>query len=571
MPLVPSRRCIESNRHALLCSGQEGVAAAREVRRPGRGRRTRCGAQGDREEAEEGQPKGEKEAAICRGTNTGIERWFGGSRGAAPQASTLRGGGRSEEASQVCVALCVSSPGLASFFMHLLHSAPCWTCPCACYKGSIPWPRRDCTCSIEYAPVSRPMVDEPLEEGAKTALGACLNVRGVLRATASVDDIHPFNFHVASSLLLSPQAAWPWCRRSNSTSPKQPMSPLIMLPQDTDAGSYLPPPPEVYGHVQHPGDLPDGSDSESEAQDIYRGSRPPTPAPPRSPSPAPSSSATSTTSSSSSSSFGGPLGAISAGVENAISRWARAWASSSSLSSSSSSSASVVTKSRRRKRRARSISTLHNARSEREVAARIRAREDLRPIPRSFVLYAPKLPQTGIKSQAVSGRRANRAAAAALQDPILRTTSLEDVTARLSTVLKERAKARRTRADPLLPSVLASSSVSRPLSPMHQDYMLSAAAARASSSVPRASRAEGKGKQRAPTVQIPTTPPVIPSPTPATVTLEAQRAPQAWWLDVSSPTWEDMCALGKVCPVLPMWLQCSVNRTTSFCTYTLLR
>jgi magnesium transporter len=34
---------------------------------------------------------------------------------------------------------------------------------------------------------------------------------------------------------------------------------------------------------------------------------------------------------------------------------------------------------------------------------------------------------------------------------------------------------------------------------------------------------------------------------------EGNRAPKAWWLDVSSPTWEDMRAIGKVNNLLYIW------------------
>ncbi|KAI0756922.1 hypothetical protein C8Q80DRAFT_1333657 [Daedaleopsis nitida] len=343
------------------------------------------------------------------------------------------------------------------------------------------------------------------------------------------------------------------------------------MPHQDDPGYFFQshPPAEVYGFVENPADLTDGEDSEGEGHDIYRGA-PPTTAPPRSPSPAASTSSSSSSSSSSLSGFGGRLGAISAGVEHAISRWARAWMSSSSLSTSSasSSSASVVTQSksqitRRRKRRPRSIATLHNARSELEIAARIRAREDLRNVPRSFVLYAPRLPIVNARSQAAAERRAARAA---LQDPILRTTSLDEATARLNAVLRERAKARRVRVEPSLsrplpPPIAPSPPPSRSFSPLHHDYMLSDGenVARHTMTVAGSStRTLGKGKQKAPVVEveIPRTTPASPSSSPPPVIkLEHQRVPKAWWLDVTSPTWEDMCAIGKLLHLHPLTLE----------------
>ncbi|KAH9858127.1 hypothetical protein C2E23DRAFT_718900 [Lenzites betulinus] len=319
-----------------------------------------------------------------------------------------------------------------------------------------------------------------------------------------------------------------------------------MVQQDEPGSFPLPPPPELYGYVENPAALHDGSDSEDENQDIYRG---PPPEQPRSPSPSPSTE-TSSSSSSGGSVFGGRLGAISAGVEHAISRWARAWMSSSSLSSSSSSSssASIITfaksqTTRRRKRRPRSLATLHNARSEREVAARIRAREDLRNVPRGFVLYTPTPATAGPER----GRRRD-----APHEPVFRTMSLPEVTTRLNGVLKERTKARRNRTEHISPAP------SRPLSPPYNDYMLSDGSSVAKSTpglpVPPLSR-DAKGKQRAPTPHnelnmsgASTTKSQLPGSLNSPV-------PKAWWLDVSSPTWEDMCAIGKLLHLHPLTLE----------------
>ncbi|KAI9069294.1 hypothetical protein FKP32DRAFT_1608465 [Trametes sanguinea] len=320
------------------------------------------------------------------------------------------------------------------------------------------------------------------------------------------------------------------------------------MPQQDEPGSYfqVQPPAEIYGYVHNPADLTDGSDSEGEEHDIYRGRRP---SPTRTASPVPSVSSQ-TSSSSSSSVFGGRLGAISAGVEHAISRWARAWTSSSSLSSSTSSSASVIslTKSqttRRRKRRPRSLATIHNARSEREVAARIKAREDLRNIPRGFVLYTPALANQPGKAPSEQSRRQP-----VPREPVFRTTSLQEVTTRLSAVLKERAKARRPRTEPVSPIP------SRPLSP-HHDYMLSdeSDVARPSPGLPPRMSAQAKGKQRAQmarSAQSLSAVSTIKSQLPGSL---GSRVPKAWWLDVSSPTWEDMCAIGKLLHLHPLTLE----------------
>ncbi|KAI0778255.1 hypothetical protein BD413DRAFT_704623 [Trametes elegans] len=325
------------------------------------------------------------------------------------------------------------------------------------------------------------------------------------------------------------------------------------MPQPAEPGSYFEvhPPAEVYGYVHNPEDFTNRSDSEDENQDIYRGERPPSP---RSPSPS-SSSRTSSSSSSSSSVFGGRLGAISAGVEHAISRWARAWTSSSSLSSSTSSSASVITltksqAARRRRRRPRSLATIHNARSEREVAARIRAREDLRNIPRGFVLYTPTPVHASGKSEGAPTRGRRRQVP---HEPVFRTTSLPEVTSRLNGVLRERARARRPRTEPVSPAP------SRPLSPLHHAYMMGedSDVARPSSGLPMSGspRKEGKGKQRAPMPHSVQSFPGVSTTKSQLSGSPTSRMPKAWWLDVSSPTWEDMCAIGKLLHLHPLTLE----------------
>ncbi|KAI0669827.1 hypothetical protein C8Q78DRAFT_1037954 [Trametes maxima] len=324
------------------------------------------------------------------------------------------------------------------------------------------------------------------------------------------------------------------------------------MPQQDESGSYFqaPPPVEVYGYVHNPADFTDGSDSEGEEHDIYRGQRPPSPRPP-SPS---SSSETSSSSSSSGSVFGGRLGAISAGVEHAISRWARAWMSTSSLSSSTSSSASVITltksqAARRRKRRPRSLSTIHNARSELEVAARIRAREDLRNIPRGFVLYTPTPANVMGKTPAATERSRRRHPP---HEPVFRTTSLDEVTTRLNTALKDYARPRRPRTEPVTPAL------SRPLSPSHHDYMLSDESEVAKSpNVPARAhpRRDGKGKRRAQTSPGGLNLPGVSMTKSQLFGNITARVPKAWWLDVSSPTWEDMCAIGKLLHLHPLTLE----------------
>jgi magnesium transporter len=50
-----------------------------------------------------------------------------------------------------------------------------------------------------------------------------------------------------------------------------------------------------------------------------------------------------------------------------------------------------------------------------------------------------------------------------------------------------------------------------------------------------------KGKERERNLR-----PQMSSPIPTSKIFESNRAPKAWWLDVCSPTWEDMRAIGRV-------------------------
>ncbi|KZT02653.1 uncharacterized protein LAESUDRAFT_684843 [Laetiporus sulphureus 93-53] len=278
---------------------------------------------------------------------------------------------------------------------------------------------------------------------------------------------------------------------------------------------------------------------EVEEEDIYRGEEP---SPPRCASP------DSITSSSSSSVFPGRLGAISAVLEHAIATWARAWASSSSISTSSSSSASsIVTMTRsqmaRRRRRRKSQTDLRNQQSEREVAARIKAREESRIIPRAFDLYVPS--PEDLDGTLVEGQAAN-AIKAEQRTPILHTDSLPFVISRLGSVLRDHGRARRTRSEtaaPVSPS---------PTSPfLHHSYMMPYDLGSPALFIypnTQAGRRDRKGKRRA--GSAPATVHLPPAPSSSMAVAE-----KAWWLDVSSPTWEDMRAIGKLLHLHPLTLE----------------
>ncbi|KAH8100685.1 hypothetical protein BXZ70DRAFT_938323 [Cristinia sonorae] len=311
---------------------------------------------------------------------------------------------------------------------------------------------------------------------------------------------------------------------------------------------FLPAPADPFIPHEH-----DHSDT-----DIYRGGPP---SPPRTPRPdSMSSSSSSSSSSSGSFVFGGRLGAISQLVEHAISHWARAWASSSSLTSSTSSSSSsssestnsILTRARSRasRKRSRRSSTadLHNAKSEREISARIRAREQARQIPREFSLYHPP------------GEGASKSQGDPLplgsdeQDGVLQTDSLSLIISRLSIALKDHLRSRRAReiaqsTPSSEPSSLEQSISSTPSLhftthvPVDPSSLPSSTLA---SSVDPLHRRGRKGKSKVGKAGFSSTPRLA----------ERERdMGKAWWLDVASPTPQDMRAIGKLLQIHPLTLE----------------
>jgi magnesium transporter len=253
--------------------------------------------------------------------------------------------------------------------------------------------------------------------------------------------------------------------------------------------------------------------------DIYRGDPPP---------PAKSFRPSSITSSSSESSTGGRLGAIAAVLELAISRWARAHSTSSSTSSEGSSIV-TTTRSRRARRRGRrpSSSNLHSGQSERDVTARLKAREESRQSPREFNLYLPPSLSLGQNPGSTSAMD-DESQPPSHQQGITHTTSLPLILDQLDNAMKKATKPRRNqsrfRADHH--STLLSS---------HRHYMLSDNMQIHNHSAPAdmgvLSRAP-KGKQKELRKEN-----------------DDHDMQNAWWLDVSSPNWQDMRAIGKVRPV----------------------
>lgn len=244
--------------------------------------------------------------------------------------------------------------------------------------------------------------------------------------------------------------------------------------------------------------------------------------------PRPESSASGSSSSSSSGySVSGRLGALAAVVENAITRWARRNSSSSSLNSSSSSSssasrsASVQTKSTRKRRRRPTAD--HNARSERDILARMRARQETRRIPRGFSLYVPSQLRPSRMSTSISDPVLHYD-----EQGVLRTHLLPAVLSRVHHALRLSEKLRQP--ERVVQKVNRTTTIDPDIRPM-------------TTSLPVTQGKAGKGKHRDPS-RAPRE--HAPRPIPEDPVGSEKGSRPSWWLDVSSPTYADMKALGKV-------------------------
>jgi magnesium transporter len=229
------------------------------------------------------------------------------------------------------------------------------------------------------------------------------------------------------------------------------------------------------------------------------------------------------------------LGPIAAKVELAISRWAKSVRgnSSSEFGSSHSPSSSIVTLTKpqhtRRRSRRSSLASLRTFQSEREISARIsrmKALEESRRIPRHFTLYLPtphRSPQYGAAVDTEDRPPTNQY--------LTSSTSLSLVLDQLDLAIKRAERNRRFRqrhrSPPRQSSILDFSCF--PPQTVHDNQSGSGPVH------PSALRGR-KGKQR----ESPTTakfPPIIEEPI---------SKSQAWFLDVASPTWADLRAIGKV-------------------------
>lgn len=211
----------------------------------------------------------------------------------------------------------------------------------------------------------------------------------------------------------------------------------------------------------------------------------------------------------------GRIGALAAIVELAITRWARRNSSASS-SSSSSSSTSRSQRARLRKRRS-SVETLQTVQSEWDIAAQIKlikAREEQRQIPREFILYSPPLLSAGQLLCEPMTRR------------ITRTTSLSLVLTQLDSTLKSTLKPRRVQPQKRV--------FKGPAHVVCNDHTF----------------IDGKPRDVL-------HPGIRENPI---VVKSASRKPKAWFLDVASPTWEDLQAIGKLLHLHPLTLEDILQR-----------
>ncbi|KAI9444768.1 hypothetical protein H4582DRAFT_1911167 [Lactarius indigo] len=269
-------------------------------------------------------------------------------------------------------------------------------------------------------------------------------------------------------------------------------------------------------------------DEEMTDHDIYRGLQYPTSQALGSES-ASSRSQSFTASSTSFRLAGGRLGAIATRLERAIARWARAKAdSSSSLNSDTSSDSSrssfrTANKSARRKRRRSSVADIQQRMlSERTVAARLRAREARRIVPREFNLYSPSANDPSLDPDPL--------------EEVVRTFSLDPMLPHLEFLLRKHGKSRRPRH--------------RGRATVHElDYP--------HQSQPHQIRTSPgwnwleKGKCKMPGPKRPSIPLKEPGPV---------KPPPAWWLDVANPSWEDMKSLGRLLHLHPLTLEDILQR-----------
>lgn len=254
------------------------------------------------------------------------------------------------------------------------------------------------------------------------------------------------------------------------------------------------------------------------------------------------SSTSPSTASSSSVRLAGAFGALATRLERAITRWARTnWAdSSSSMTSSTSSETSHSSfrtrnksKRSRRKRPPPSLAdTVQREQSERAVAARLRARDIGRMIPREFNLYSPPLSDSDHIEE---------------EQRSVRAFSLETILPQLEHICRKSGKRRRPGHHSRAPRT----ELDQPHGPHRHHTHRGHFSKLEARSAPRTATLgdpflkveKGKGKDKISYAR--------PTPNPLQAASSSRTDPgeekpaQAWWLDVASPSWEDMRTLGK--------------------------
>jgi magnesium transporter len=261
-------------------------------------------------------------------------------------------------------------------------------------------------------------------------------------------------------------------------------------------------------------------------------------------------------SSSSSSSGGLPFSNLVQTIERAIGRWARrgrtdgnssSSSSNSSSSSSSTSSASSRSPTRRRGRKRSSSIQSHTT----SLMTRRQLRQASRIVPREFVLFLPL--EHGMTSRPPSSTLGG-VAHLNEGDRILHTTSLKLVLGQLGTALKRNAKTQR-------PPRPAFTTASQNGTLRHTRVSLPSTSGKRSTTandVPRVAFDVGLSAARSPRDRRH----AIDHKKAKGKQWEAPRqifwqeqmhtaagvngSQRAWWLDVASPTWDDMRSLGKV-------------------------
>lgn len=179
--------------------------------------------------------------------------------------------------------------------------------------------------------------------------------------------------------------------------------------------------------------------------------------------------------------------------------------------------------------------------SERNIAVRRKALEESRQIPRNFALYVPPHEaEAGRWAPPIPPRVVSGDQDKATNERIIWTTSLPLVLSQVEVAMKRPSRPRRPRGRSRGPSTRSNGST-----PAEQFERQELAHTLATSGVNSATvRKLKKGKQRDPHASFKRAePPTECDP----LNLDATHVlPKAWFLDVASPTWEDLRALGKV-------------------------